>query len=158
MFEVLTLLTKTSRIPRTCDPDTLVGEPGIWVELMGDGSVVNVGATAPLIAKVLFNGNSSSVYESHDVSIGRISTLETVGARCHETADHLVGTINRGDKLYVTFGSAAVTAGTTGRLASINQASAATYTSVATCEEVQADGSIVYTIDQPTSITVAAPH
>jgi hypothetical protein len=153
-FQVLTLLSKSSRVSRICDPDTLIGEPGTWVELVADGSIVNVGAaalsTAPKIAKVLFNGNSANQYESQDVTLGRISTFETVGARCEASADMFSGTINLGDDLFVGFGVTGA-----GKLKSAQVAGAGTYNIVAKAEEVHADGKVVYVLASQFKLTIA---
>jgi len=148
-FQLISILSKMQRVSRTCDPDTLIAEAGKWVELTSDGGVALVGATAPKVAKLLYNGNSSSMYESHDVSLGRITTLETISARVQVSSDFLVGDMNQGDDLYVVFNATT----DNGKLASIQEAANGTYTAVAKVEQVNADGSIVYSTVSPVAVT-----
>ncbi len=153
-FQCLTILSKAQRVSRMCDPDTLVAESGFWVELVADGSVDLVGATATKIAKLLYNGNSGNMYESHDVSLGRITTLETVGARISVTSDFLVGAVAFGDDLYVAFNQTPAT--DNGKLSSAQTTGAGSYNIVAKCEQLNADGSIEYSIVSPVKLTLGA--
>lgn len=149
-LEVLTLLSKATRVSRTCDPETLVGEAGLWVELNAAGGVLNVGATKPKIAKMLFNGNSANAYESHDVSLGRITTLETIGARCKVTGAFYKGVVNAGDDLYVNFNDTE----DNGKLCSAQVTGAGSYNVVAKAEEV-GSSYIVFSMVSPISLTIA---
>lgn len=150
-FQLLSILSKTQRVSRVCDPDTLIAEAGTWVELNSDGSVALVGVSAPKVSKLLYNGNSDSMYESHDVALGRITTLETIGARVQVSSDFLVGDMNQGDDLYVVYN----TESDNGKLASAQEAADGTYTVVGKVEQVNADGSICYSTVSPVKVTIA---
>lgn len=152
-LEVLTLLSKSQRVSRTCDADTLVGEAGLWVELQSDGSVANITHDQlPAISKMLFNGNSTNTYESNDVSLGRITTLETIGARCKVDTAFLYGVIALGHDLYVSY----TVAGEEGKLQSAQTAGAGTYNIVAKAQQVDASGSVTFEIVSPISLTIGS--
>ena len=139
MISVLTPLSKVHRGSRKIDSDNFVAAPGIWASLKNDGSLENV-ATAPAVAKLVLGNASSNSYESHDVTVGRIATLETIGARVKASIDLFDGAVTQGAALTV---SAAT--GKKGLL----KAAATTNIVVAVAEEVTSDY-VVYTTASPT--------
>lgn len=149
-LQVLSLLSKAQRVSRTCVPGDLIAEAGKWVELTSDGGVALVGASKPAISKLLFNGNSDNTYESNDVSLGRITMLESVGARCKVTSEFIKGDVNLGDDLFVNYNDTTHN----GKLKSAQEVGAGTYNIVAKCEQVDADGSVTFAIVSPITITL----
>ena len=140
MLEVLTLLSKCTRVPRACDDMSLVGQPGLWVAVQADDSVANVtNGAQSLISKMLFYSSSSSVYESHDISVGRISTIETTGIRFK--TDMYLGTPAQGDLMYVAYSEGSAAAGN-GKLRSV-PATTGTFYAVALCEMYNAAGAYI---------------
>jgi len=153
MMEVLTPLSKLERVSRKVDPTTFVATPGIWASVGAAGGVANVVATvnAP-VNKLVMSSASANKYESHDVEVGRVTTLESIGARVKVDADGYDGTINQGDLLVVSSAS-----GTEGKLVSVAETSeTGDFEHVARCEEVNAtQGWIVYRTISPYVETLA---
>jgi len=103
MLEILTPLSKVHRVSRVIDPANFVAEPGVWGEVQGDGSLANVQTTTPTqLNKLVITSASDNIYESHDVEVGRISTIEDHGIRCKVDSVGYHGTISQGDDLYVS--------------------------------------------------------
>jgi len=104
MLEILTILSKLDRVSRVVDPDSFVASPGLWGAIQSDGSIANCSAQATeLIHKMVISSATASAYESHDISVGRITTMETVGARCKVDEEGYEGTILQGDMLHVSY-------------------------------------------------------
>jgi hypothetical protein len=107
MLEILTPLVKLHRVSRSVDPSVFVAKPGIWGELNPDGSLKNVVTDEPAkINKLVVNSASENVYESNDVEVGRVTTIEDFGVRCLVDGEGFTGTpnstINVGDLLAVS--------------------------------------------------------
>ena len=134
MLNILTHFNKIQRVSRIIDPDNFVAVPGLWAAMAADGSIENVTTDTPAVLNKLVIGNASSnIYESHDVSIGRITTMESPGVRCEVDSEGYSGTIVQGERLIVS-----TTAGTEGKLVGVtNEAEAAgDYEVVAICEKI----------------------
>jgi len=131
-LEILTPMNKVERVARQIIPSTFVAAPGIWAQIQADGSLLNVaeGINA-LINKLVIGSASSNVYESHDVEVGRITTMESFGVRCKVDSAGFTGTINQGETLVVSSAAA-----TLGKLISTETAANGTYEIVARCEEI----------------------
>lgn len=153
MLEILTLMNKIERVSRRIDPDNFVAVPGIWAELDTDGSIKNITTDTPGKMNKLVIGNASAnIYESHDVSVGRITTVESFGVRCKVDSEGFSGTIVAGEDLIVS-----TTSGTEGKLVGVtNEAEAAgDYEVVARVEEVNTtDGYIIYRTISPGTVAV----
>jgi len=152
---MLTLMNKVERVSRRIDPDNFVAVPGIWAELDTDGSIKNVTTDTPgLMNKLVIGNASSNVYESHDVSVGRITTVESYGDRFKVDSEGYSGTIVAGEDLIVS-----TTSGTEGKLVGIaNQAEATgNYEVVARAEEVNGTaGYIVFRTLSPGTVAAYA--
>ena len=154
MLEVLTILSKLDRVSRVVDPDTFVATPGLWGAIQSDGSIANADVTAiKKIHKMVMSSASSNIYESHDIDVGRITTMESVGARCKVDSEGYSGTINQGDLLcvsYLTTGSNSI-----GKLVSREEtAETGVREMVARAEEVGTDYIVFKTIDPYTETLV----
>lgn len=104
MLEILTILSKLDRVTRVVDPSSFVASPGIWAAVQSDGSVANCdAASVKTLHKMIISSASSSQYESHDIEVGRIATMESTGARVKVDAEGYAGTIAQGDMLYVSY-------------------------------------------------------
>jgi len=138
MLEILTPLTKVERVSRQIDPSTFVAEPGIWAQVNAK------------INKLVIGSASQNPYESHDIEVGRITTMESFGVRCKVDTVGYSGVIADGDFLVVS--SAASTLGV---LMSTAAVAAGTYEIVARAEEVNTvAGYIVFRTVSPTMITI----
>jgi hypothetical protein len=88
MLDIKTPLIKCTRVSRKVDITNFIALPGIWLKINNDGSAANVvTSAAPAVAKLCINCYTGNAYECHDVEVGRITTLETIGARCSVDAD-----------------------------------------------------------------------
>ena len=158
MLELLTPMNKLERVSRKITPASFVAEPGIWAPVQSDGSLANVTTDTPeLVNKLVITSASSNVYESHDVEVGRITCMETQGARVKVDSegwyDSAIGNITVGDLLYV-----AASDGNEGKLASVSSnpdtLSSGTYEVVGRVEEVNSTGGwIIYRTISPTTHT-----
>jgi hypothetical protein len=102
MLNILTPLAKLTRVSRKIDPATFVAAPGIWAAVASDASIANqVNGVLSKVNKLVISSASSSVYESNDVEVGRIATLESPGARCTVDSAGFAGTPAAGDDLAV---------------------------------------------------------
>jgi hypothetical protein len=156
MFEILTPMEKVERVSRAINPTTFVATPGIWALLYTDGSLRNVAATVNnLINKLVIGSASSNVYESHDVEVGRIATMESFGIRCQTdsqgfTTAHGVPVL--GDQLVVSTNAA-----TLGKLIPLRLSTPGTYEVVARVEGwTLATSVVVYKTLSPVMVTNAS--
>jgi hypothetical protein len=102
-IEILTPIRKPERVSRLIDPSTFVAVPGIWAVLNNDGSLSNVVNDTPAkVNKMVITSRSGNKYESLDTSLGRITTMESIGIRCKLSFGLYVGVINIGDRLVVS--------------------------------------------------------
>jgi len=141
MLEILTHLNKSERVSRKIDSSNFVATPGIWGAVQADGSLANIADdAATVINKLVITSSSSSVYESHDVEVGRITTLESVGVRIKMDSAGYALTPAFGDYLMVSS-----TAAYAGKLVSVGDEveAAGNREVVARCEQVNADGTII---------------
>lgn len=141
MLNILTHFNKIERVSRLIDPDNFVAAPGLWAAMDATGGIENVTTDTPAVLNKLVIGNASSnIYESHDVSIGRITTVESPGVRCEVDSEGYSGTIVQGERLIVS-----TTDGTEGKLVGVtNEAEAAgSYEVVAVCEKIDATAGIL---------------
>ena len=153
MLEILTLMNKIERVSRKIDPDNFLAVPGIWAEVDTDGSLVNITTDTPGVLNKLVIGNASgNIYESHDVSVGRITTVESFGVRCKVDSEGYDGTINAGDLLVVSTAD-----GSEGKLVSVAEtAETGAYEQVARAEEVNdTEGYIIFRTMSPVMVTLA---
>lgn len=151
MLEILTPLNKLERVSRQIDPATFVAAPGIWAQVQADGSLLNVLNTVKAkINKLVIGSASSNQYESHDVEVGRVATLESIGCRVKVSNTGYAGTIAQGDFLLVSSDTASL-----GKLITLATASSTgVYEYVARAEEVNtADGYIIYRTISPVLVT-----
>lgn len=103
-LEILTILSKLDRVSRVVDPDSFVASPGLWGAIASDGSIANVDAAAvKKIHKMVISSSSANIYEAHDIQVGRITTMESDGARCKVDTEGYAGTVNQGDMLCVSY-------------------------------------------------------
>jgi hypothetical protein len=152
MLQILTPLSKGTRVSRKVDASTFVASPGIWGAIASDGSIANVvTATPALVNKMVISNASSNVYESHDITVGRITTLETPGIRCQVDTDGYV------DSASVAVGADLVVscdAGDEGKLAVEADVANGTYEVVARVEEFDATNNLLtFVTVSPRTIT-----
>jgi len=149
-MEILTPMNKVERVTRKIAPATFVAVPGIWAVLGTTGILTNVAtAVNALVNKLIIGNASSSVYESHDVEVGRIATMESHGIRIKvSSTGYSAATPVAGDRLVVSSA-----AGTEGLLMPSDEAAAGTYEIVGRIEEVLT-GYIIFRTLSPTYITV----
>jgi len=153
VLEILTHFNKIDRVSRLIDPDNFLATPGIWAGVADDGSLVNIATGTPVpINKLVVGNRSDNIYESHDTSIGRITTMETIGIRVKVDSEGYDGTVNKGDLLVPSAAD-----GTEGKLVSTAETTeTGDFEIVARCEEVGTDY-IVYKTISPEIITLAGP-
>jgi hypothetical protein len=155
MLEILTVLSKLDRVSRVVDPSSFVGVPGIWAAVQSTGSVANCDDTSvKYIHKMVIGSKSSNIYEGHDVEVGHIGTMESVGARCKVDGEGYAGTIAQGDLLMVSYNTTGTS--TLGKLRSTTEGGHETGDReiVARCEEV-GTGYIVFKTISPYKATIA---
>jgi hypothetical protein len=151
MLEILTPLNKVERVSRQIDPATFVAAPGIWAQVQTDGSLLNVLNTVKaLVNKLVIGSASSNVYESHDIEVGRITTMESHGVRCKVDSAGYAGSITHGDFLIVSSDTANL-----GKLVNLAGAtSTGVYEVVARAEEVNSTaGTLIFRTVSPYLIT-----
>jgi len=140
MLEIQTPLSKVERVSRALLNDTFVAAPGLWGKIDSDGKIANIAATnISLVVKLVIGNASSNVYESHDVEVGRITTMESHGVRVKvdtEGFGGVIGDFTLGDLLIVSS-----KAGQMGKVVpSVGETEAAgVFPLVAQVEEVGAD-------------------
>jgi hypothetical protein len=155
MLEILTPIVKLHRVSRSVDPTTFEAAPGIWGVLMGDGSLVNVTTDTPSkLNKLVVNSASSNKYESNDVEVGRLTTIEDIGVRVlvDDAGFTTGGGLAQGEALAVS-----VKAGYEGKLFGVdenpNSEGPGDFEIVARIEEVDAvSGTIVYKTVAPSYV------
>jgi len=149
MLEILTPMNKIERVSRKINPATFVAAPGIWGQVEASGSLKNVVADTPsLMSKLVISSASSNVYESHDVSVGRITTTESIGIRVKVDSAGYTGTPTQGNLLAVSDKGVEV-----GKLFDITEkpnTEVGTYERVARCEQIDATtGYMIYRTISP---------
>jgi len=151
MLEILTPLAKCIRVSRSVDPDTFVALPGQWAEVSSDGSLVNVSGAPVLVNKIVISSKTDNKYESHDVEVGRITTLEgPYGVRFKVDSNGYTGTVAVGDMLVVSNQT-----GEEGKLRRSAGLPSATYEVVARIEQVNGtEGWIICELISPTTVSV----
>ena len=153
MLDILTPLSKLTRVSRSVsDMSTFVAAPGIWGEIQSDGSIANV-TTASVVAlpKMIISSASDSIYESNDVEVGRVATMESPGARCKVDTDCYI-TTNVAQGTYLVVGTGA---GHEGKLIALPAAPPATYIVVARCEQVSGTDWMIYETVSPRPVVVS---
>jgi len=153
MLEIFTPMNKIERVSRVVDPDNFVAAPGIWGYIDTDGSIKNqVTDTPKVLNKLVITSKSSNIYESHDVEVGRITSMESFGVRVQVDSEGYDGTINQGDKLVVSTAD-----GSEGKLVSTAETSeTGDYEVVARAEEVNTtDGWIIFRTLSPVVETLS---
>ncbi len=154
MLEILTPLKMVQRVSRQIPAD-FVATPGIWAEVQANGSIDLLTADTPgAITKLVIGNASSSVYESHDVSVGRITTMESHGVRILMDSEGFTGSPTQGAKLAVSDKAAAL-----GKLfdtAATPNHELGDYEVVARCEQVNSNGTIIVRTLSPLVETVSA--
>ena len=142
MLEILTPLSKLHRISRIIDPSNFVAVPGIWGDLATDGTLSNITVDTPSInCELVINSASANVYESHDIEVGRISTINEPGVRCRVDEEGYIDSVNViiGVDLIV-----AVDTGTEGELSTVADITkTGNYAIVARCVEMDAAANIM---------------
>jgi len=151
MLEVLTPLNKVERVSRVIDPSNFVAVPGIWAELSGAGALSNIATSDETgIRKMVMGSASSNVYESHDVEVGRIATMESFGIRVKVDTEGYTGAIVAGNFLVVSAAD-----GTEGKLIAEGVAPSGNYTRVAQVEEYSVSAStIVFRTISPVDVAL----
>ena len=153
MMELLTPMNKSERVSRKVDPDTFIAEPGIWGATQTDGSIDLITDNASTVVnKLVMTSNSSSPYESQDVEVGRITTMESIGMRVKVDSAGFALTPALGDFLMVSS-----TPAYKGKLVSIGDEVEVTGNRevVARCEESNmTEGWIIYRTISPYSVAV----
>ena len=81
MLNVLTPLSKVHRASRRVDKDTFIAAPGLWAYINSSGVLANIASTStnqtqPQVLKIVLGNASSNQYESNDIEVGSISTVE----------------------------------------------------------------------------------
>jgi len=154
MLEVLTPLNLVERVSRKI-PSTFVAAPGIWAEVQSDGSIdVLTAGTPGAITKLVLGNASSSIYESHDVSGGRITTMESIGIRVHINSDGFTGSPTQMALLAVSDQTVAL--GKLFDIAVTPNHELGDYEVVARCEQVNSDGTIIIRTLSPVITTIVA--
>ena len=84
MFDVKTPLSKIHRASRRiASPTTFVAVPGVWGYIDNSGNINNIPTTAtattqqPQVLKPVLGNASANIYESQDIKVGSVATLET---------------------------------------------------------------------------------
>lgn len=152
MLDILTPLSKLTRVSRSIGDVAAFTDvaPGIWGQIESDGSINKVAnASTLLVFKLIINSASDNKYESQDVEVGRIATLESPGARCKVSSTGYTGAITAGADLIVSTVSTE-----NGKLKAV-PATPGTYVVVARCEQVNAgEGWILFETISPRTVVV----
>lgn len=79
MLDIKTPLSKVHRATRRI-ADGFVAAPGLWAYVTTGNVLTNIAATStqPKVLKMVLGNASSSTYESNDIAVGSISTVEGV--------------------------------------------------------------------------------
>jgi len=156
MLEILTPMNKVERVSRKVDPTTIAPiSPGMWGEIQADGSIEKITANTPgVITKLIINSASESPYESNDIEVGRIATMESYGIRVQVDSEGFTGTPTMGNMLAVSDKTAGL-----GKLFDITESpnsEAGDYEVVARCEEYNATtGKMTFRTLSPVIVTVS---
>jgi hypothetical protein len=83
MLDVKTPLSKIHRTSRRVNKDTFLASPGLWAYVTTGNVLANIASTStnqaqPKVLKIVMGNASSNQYESNDIEVGSISTLEGV--------------------------------------------------------------------------------
>ena len=152
MLEVLTPLRLAQRVTRKVAAASFVATPGIWAEVDANGGLVAITANTPAtITKLILGNASSSQYESHDIQVGRITSMESHGIRVKVDTDGYTGSPAQGALL-----AASDKTGAIGKLFSMGETpngESGDYEVVARCEEV-GTGFIIFRTVSPVVTTV----
>lgn len=152
-LEILTPFSRCIRVSRSIDPATFVATPGKWAAVAADGSLTAVVAGTPVkVNKLVIGSSSSNIYESNDVEVGRITTLEGPhGVRVKIDSTMYIGSPAAGDDLIVSSET-----GELGKLRlSVGATGSKTYEIVARVDEV-GTGYLIITLISPRTITLGA--
>jgi len=146
---VMTALKTVQRVSRRIRT-SIIANPSIWLELV-NGQLQNVTTGVPgRIHKFPFSGVSINEYESHDSRVGRITTIETDGARVRVNIKGYVPGMVVGDDLVVS-----VEPGQEGKLKKASSAAPGTYEIVARCDSIDNVNQILtWVLSSPKYITV----
>jgi hypothetical protein len=79
----MTPLTKVHRATRRIDKDSFIAAPGLWAYISTTGVLSNIATTStnqaqPKVLKIVLGNASSNQYESNDIEVGSISTIEGI--------------------------------------------------------------------------------
>ena len=148
MLEILTPFNKIVRGNRSVDGATFAAVPGIWGYIASDGSIKNqVASTLRKINKLVITSATDNKYESNDVEVGRIATLEgPSGVRFRVDTAGYAGTPAVGDELVVS-----VEAASLGKLlAQGDTVVNGVYQIVAVCEQINSTEGWIICIHEAT--------
>jgi hypothetical protein len=155
MLDILSPLTKVTRVSRSIyDQTTFVAVPGVWGRLRPDGTIDLVRTHHdPTNPKLIINSASANKYESEDIKVGRIATLESPGIRCKVDAVGFTGVIAQADDLVVCSDT-----GKEGKLIALPVVDGA-YVVVARAEQINvSEGWIIFeTVSPRTEVVGAGP-
>jgi len=94
-LEILTPLSKGHRVSRKIDSANFTAVPGIWGYVDTNGTLNNFVVNTPQLgSRMVISNASTNEYESHDIEVNRISTLESPGFRCKVDTDCYVDSVN----------------------------------------------------------------
>ena len=126
MLDVKTPLSKVHRaVRRINDLSTFAAKPGSWGSINTAGCIVKIAATAtqPKVLKLIMGNASTNIYESNDVKVGSISTLEGYVRAAVDTDGYVQSnstgtalTYDQGADLTVSYTSAAISTLDLGKL------------------------------------------
>jgi len=151
LFEVLTQMATVHRVTRKVDPGNFILVPGRWADFV-NGVIQNVTTHTPaVITKLVVSNASTSLYESHDIKVNRVTTLEEFNVRCRANGITCVMTgLTTGAPLVVS-----TEPGDEGKLAVVSQVSSGTYTVVARVVSINIeDGTMVFINVSPYRVIV----
>ena len=152
LFDVLTPLSKTHRITRRVDIDNFIIFPGMWAELKDDGWLYNITTDTPGLVNLLVIGDASaSLYETHDVKVKRVTTVEIPGVRCRANG----ATVHMDDMAIGSELVVSTDAGEEGKLAVTTQVQSGDYVVVGEVLTFDSVNEIItYQLVSPRTITV----
>ena len=153
MLTILTPLSKLHRISRKIDKSNFEAVPGIWGTLDAAAELANITTDLPSVnCELVINSASLNQYESHDIEVGRISTINEPGVRCSVDEEGYVDSVNVviGVDLVV-----AVDAGDEGKLSTVADITkTGDYAIVARCIAMDATNNVMtYITVSPRTVT-----
>ena len=82
MFDVKTPLSKLHRATRRITVGSFVAVPGVWAAVNASGNLINIATNLtsgaqPKVLKPVLGNASTNVYESNDIKVGSIATIES---------------------------------------------------------------------------------